>query len=67
MRYKYEIHGHKNELRPDWFEKTYLGWKKGQGDLHMTSIGLWEATEFDKNLLPQVLKNHPNFDKEVIS
>ncbi len=67
MRYKYLIHGHKDELRPNWLEETYFNWKEGQNDLHMTSIGLWNATPFDKNTLPDVLKNHPNFNKDIIS
>lgn len=68
MRYKYEIHGHKDELRPDWLEKTYFGWtrEENQKDLHPVAIGLWNATPFDKNTLPKILKDHPNFNKEVI-
>ncbi len=67
MRYKYLIHGHRDELRPNWLEETYFNWKEGQNDLHMTSFDLWNATSFDKNTLPQILKEHKNFNKEIIS
>ena len=64
MNYKYEIHGHKNELRPDWLNSIFYG--EQMIDVHPTSFGLWNATPFDKNTLPESLKNHPNFNKERI-
>lgn len=66
MDYKYLIHGHKDEIRPNWLEVIYKQWKEGQNDLHPVSIGLWNATRFDKETLPEILKSHPNFNKEVI-
>jgi hypothetical protein len=66
MNYKFEIHGHKQEIRSDWLQKTYYGWKPGQVDVHPTSVNLWNPQPFDKNTLPASLKNHPNFNKEVI-
>jgi len=67
MNYKFEIHGHKNELKPGWLENTYYTWEPGRGDLHPT-CGVWpEARPFDKSTMPDVLKNHPNFNKEIIS
>lgn len=47
MRYKWSIHGHKDELRPGWIEDTYLSDKVI--DLHPVAIGLWNATYYDKN------------------
>jgi len=66
MRYKYLIHGHASEIRKDWLDTIYFKWERGQGDLHPTTFGLWNAVEFDKNTLPEVLKKHVNFDKDVI-
>jgi hypothetical protein len=66
MDYKYLIHGHKDEIRKDWLEKTYKQWKQGEGDLHPVAIGLWNTIQFDKNTLPDVLKNHNNFNKDSI-
>jgi glycosyltransferase involved in cell wall biosynthesis len=67
MNYKFEIHGHKSEIKPGWLENTYYGWEPGKTDLHPT-CGVWtEAVHFDKNTLPDVLKEHPNFNKEIIS
>lgn len=64
MRFKLLVHGHKNEIRPNWLEEIYFGTQ--MEDVHLTSYGLWNATPFDKNTLPQSLKDHPNFNKERI-
>jgi hypothetical protein len=68
MDYKYEIHGHKSELRANWLHETYYKWTPQNNftDLHCVAIGLWSATPFDKNTLPDSLKQHPNFNKEII-
>ena len=64
--YKFEIHGHKNEIKPGWLENTYYKWEPGMKDLHPTG-GAWDqAIPFDKNSLPDILKSHPNYDKEII-
>lgn len=65
MEYKLLIHGHKAEIRPGWLD-MYKNWKEGQGDLHLVSIGLWNAVPFDKTMLPELLKLHRNYSKEVI-
>lgn len=67
MLYKYEIHGHKHEIRENWLDEIYFKWKEGQNDVHMTSVGLWNVIAFDKNTLPRILKNHENFNKELIN
>jgi hypothetical protein len=66
VRYKWTCHGHQDELRANWLEEKYFGWQPGMGDLHPTSIGLWNAADFDKETLPESLKQHPNFNKETI-
>lgn len=68
MRYKYHVFGHANEIKPDWLNKIHYGWtpENNFGDLHPVSINLWNAVPFDKNTLPESLKNHPNFNKELI-
>lgn len=64
MRYKLDIHGHKNELRQGWLEDKWLNWKVEEGDVHPVSIGLWNPESFDKTELPEILKNHPNYNKQ---
>lgn len=70
MRYKLEIHGHKAEIRPNWLRDIYEAWtpQNNFGNLHLVSYipPLWNAAEFDKNTLPEILHHHPNFNKEVI-
>jgi len=64
MRYKYKIFGHASEIRENWLNDTYYG--TTMTDLHPVSIGLWNAVEFDKNTLPEFLKDHANFNKDRI-
>ncbi|MEK6882497.1 MAG: hypothetical protein AABY22_22945 [Nanoarchaeota archaeon] len=69
MDYKYEIHGHKNEIRDNWLQNIYYKWTPENQFkfLHPTSMDIWgEAIPFDKNTLPESLKNHPNFNKHII-
>jgi len=65
IRWKWSVHGHKDEMRADFFDKLE-NWHPGIGDLHPTSIGLWNAVEFDKHTMPDILKQHPNFSKDRI-
>lgn len=64
MDFKYEIHGHKNEIRPNWLHEIMYG--DQMIDVHPTSYGLWSATPFDKNTLPESLKAHPYYNLERI-
>lgn len=70
MRYKLEIHGHKNELRVNWLRDIYEAWtpENNFGNLHLVSYipALWNAEKFDKTTLPELLKYHPNYDKYLI-
>lgn len=65
MEYKWKIHGHHSELREDWWSK-YLDWKEGDEDVHPVAKNLWTPYRFDKTTLPEILKNHENFHKDVI-
>lgn len=70
MDYKYKIHGHADELRPNWLQDIYYAWTPQNQFrfLHPTSMDIWgDAIPFDKNLLPDSLKQHPNFNKEIIN
>lgn len=64
MRYKLEIHGHKAEIRPNWLQDVYLG--DGKENLHLVANGIWNAVPFDKTTMPDILKSHPNYYKEII-
>lgn len=64
MNFKYEIHGHKNEIRPNWLRDIYYG--DQMEDVHPTSFGLWNATPFDKTTLPESLKQHAYYNLERI-
>ena len=68
IRYKMGVSGHASEIRANWLEEIYLGWspENNYTDLHPVAHGIWNATAFDRNTLPEILKQHPNFNKAVI-
>jgi hypothetical protein len=64
MRFKWLCSGHLPELKPDWLDNT---WKNDiQKDCHPVSINLWNTEDFDKTTLPKYLKDHENYNKEII-
>lgn len=65
-RYKWAIHGHKPELRPNWFEEKFVNWQPGDEDVHPTCEGVWNPKPFDKKFMPLFMKFHPYYDLEVI-
>ena len=68
MDYKYEIHGHKDELRSNWLEDIHNTWKPDNqfDDVHPVAFGIWNPIEYDKELMPKSLRNHPNFNKDIV-
>jgi len=68
MQYKWNVSGHKNELRNNWINSKYLAWSRENQiqDLHPVAMNLWNAQPFDKTTLPELLKNHPNYNKAVV-
>lgn len=65
MRYKWKIHGHKNEMRPGWLDNIWPQWPP-PADCHPTNDkGFWNPEPFDKEQLPEFMKAHPfyNLDK----
>lgn len=68
VRFKWNVSGHKSELKHNWIDGTYLAWnpENNFGDLHCVSNNLWNTVPFDKNDLPEILKQHPNFNRTQI-
>lgn len=69
MRYKYSAFGHANEVKKNYLDEIFYKWHPVNnpiGDLHCVSIGLWNAVPFDKTRLPDYLKQHPNYNLEII-
>ncbi len=71
LKYKLAIHGHKDELRPNWYDEKWQAWPPVD-DCHPTNgkndegIGWWNPKPFDKRELPYVLHNHPWFNVDKI-
>lgn len=69
VRYKWEVSGHKKELRPRWIDTIWLPWNENSTDtfLHPVSKQIWKTPErFDREKLPDFMKTHPNFQKKYI-
>lgn len=64
MEYKWNVHGHKDELRTNWLEDIYLSGKVN--DVHPVARGLWNVVPYNKEELPMMLKRHPNFNKDFV-
>jgi len=66
--YKMQIHGHKAEIRPGWFENTFMLWKPGMGDVHPTNErGFWNPTKYeDDGKLLFLCGDHPYWNMEGI-
>lgn len=71
LRYKMSIHGHKDELRPNWYEDKWSMWPPPD-DCHPTNgkndegIGWWNPMPFDKRELPYILRSHKFYNLERI-
>lgn len=63
MEYKWLIHGHKNELKPEWRE-LFLNWNPENykvDNVHPCINGLWNPRPYDTTTLPLLIQNHPIF------
>jgi len=66
MRYKLQIHGHKNELRPNWLKEKWEVWPPPD-DCHPTNErGFWNPESFDKEQLPLLMRYHPFYNLEKV-
>lgn len=66
--YKWQISGHKDELRPDWFS-IYDAWSAENRLklLHPVSLGVWlEAVDFNPEEMPDFMRSHKNWGIENI-
>lgn len=62
--YKMQVSGHKPEFKPHWFEQKYL--TNAQNDVHPVINDFWNAQDFDKNTLPEIMHQHPYFNEENV-
>ncbi len=71
MDYKWQIHGHKGELRPEWFNEHWNVWPPVDNS-HPTNSrndegkAFWIPEPFDKTLLPEFMRDHPFYRLERI-
>jgi len=66
MRYKWDIHGHKAELRPGWLDGKWAAWPPPP-DCHPTNDrDFWRPEPFDRTALPPLMRGHPFWGLEKI-
>lgn len=68
VEYKISIHGHSNEWilpKQRWFDEKYRPFPPAQ-DVHPTCKDTWNPKPFDRNELPDIMREHAWFDKEII-
>lgn len=63
VKYKIEVSGHRQEIRPRWFDDIFMKWPERKTDLHPCVFDWWAVQPVDP---PDCLRAHPNFGKEVI-
>lgn len=71
MKYKMQIHGHKNEMRPGWLDNVWPAWPPPD-NCHPTNgrneagKPFWTPELFDKTQLPEFMREHPFYNSERI-
>lgn len=67
IHYKMSIHGHKNDIRPGWYDNTFLPWKPGMGDVHPTNVNYWTPVPYNDNgELERIAINNPHYHVGII-
>jgi hypothetical protein len=66
MAYKWLIHGHLAELRPNWFEHTFQTWKPGDVDVHPTNVDFWTPVRYDRTQIADLISDHPYYGMDII-
>jgi hypothetical protein len=62
MAYKWEIHGHKAEMRENWYYDKWVA--REIEDVHPTNENFWTAEKYDKRKLPKFMKDHPRYSEK---
>lgn len=69
MEYKYSSFGHASEIRPNYLEDVFYKWSPDNKIkwLHPVSLQIWEDVKpFNKELMPDYLQAHKNFNLPLI-
>lgn len=68
MSYKFGVFGHAHEVRHGWLNDVYYSWSPDApfDDVHCVARGIWNPRPFDKATLPEILRNHENYNKRVV-
>jgi len=64
--YKWKIHGHLGELRPNWYQEKFLDWTPGMLDVHPTNLNFWNPEPFDRTQLVDLISDHPYYSMDII-
>lgn len=66
VEYKLRTHGHKNEIKPDWFETVFLDTSRTR-DLHPVGSPYWNYENVNpRRYLPEHMESHPYYGLDWI-
>lgn len=68
IEYKISIHGHSREWtmpKEKWLKDKFKAWPTAQ-DVHPTCVNTWHPKPFNKEELPEIMKEHPYYNLDVI-
>jgi hypothetical protein len=69
IHYKMDIHGHKGEIRPNWFRDKFMSWRPNIGidDVHPTNVDFWNPRPYiDDGELQELVGDHPYWGLDII-
>jgi len=65
VKYKLQVHGHRNELRETWYNEVYV--TNRQTDCHPVGSVFWNPEDVNPlDWMPAWMESHPNFGKDMI-
>lgn len=69
INYKHQIHGHRAQIKEDWWRNKFLGWRPGVNDVNPFG-NVWNPQPVHeplKSKIKELLYDHPYFGKEKIT
>lgn len=67
MQYKINLSAHANEWRPNWWHDVFMNPERTE-DVHpVCTDNFWRVEDYDKEQLPDIMRDHPYYDKEWIT
>jgi hypothetical protein len=66
MEYKVQLSVHRPEWRAGWWENKYDAFPNDLADVHPCCVDMWNAEPYDKTQMPEIMRDHPYYNLEVV-